>query len=634
MLLLAGWSVIGAGGSQGRAPRHASRSAIAKQQAALARLVARPIPSRDLYRLTDELRLRPPRPIPRVIRHSSPNYPVGHQDSFKVLSEDRNHYFVVHATIRAETPHLYIYIQDSVHVSAAGAQKAAQTFERSIYPTDRSFFGSEWNPGVDGDPHITCLVADLRGSGAAGDYSAEDEYPRRVNPYSNERERIDINAVATTPGDGSFDLTMSHEFQHMIHWHMHPHDNAWLNEGMSMLAEQLNKHAPAGEPGAFLYDPSTQLNSWSLSPASSVSHYGAAYLFLSYVYDRFGRGMIRDLLADRKYTDFELLDDVLRKRHIHETSLQLFKEWTIANYLNDRSVAGGIYGYKHFGDRVHVFKTETTPFSEQGSLPAYGTQYVVVNAPSGGQGARPGWAPFQLRFSAPTGLPVVGNGDRGPFWWSNRGDMSDTRLYRAVDLTKVHPGAQARVSLHFRTWYDIEKNYDYGYVEASTDGGKTWTALRGTHTTTANPNGASYGNGYTGVSKGWTAETVDLSRYAGRKILLRFQYVTDDEYNGQSWAVKDVTIPAIGFRDAYTGWHAQGFVPVSSNTLPSPWTVQLISYTDKGVTVSQLPISQADKGSILIDPAKQGLKKLVVVLFTAAPKTTVQTTYQLSAVSS
>jgi hypothetical protein len=478
---------------------------------------------------------------------------------------------------------------------------------------------------VDDDPHITCLVGDLRSSGAAGYFSAEDEYPRVVNPYSNQRQMVYNNSVATVPGDGSFDLTMSHEFQHMIHWHIHPHDNAWLNEGMSMLAEQLNGYPPTGEPSAFVYDPGTQLNSWSLSPASSVAHYGAAYLFLSYVYDRFGRGMIHDMLADRTYTDLELVDDVLRKRHIHETSLQLFKDWTVANFLNDRSVAGGIYGYKHFGDRVHVSKTETTPFSDQGSLPPYAAQYVVMTPPSGGHP----WAPFQLHFSAPTSIPVVGNNDHGPFWWSNRGDMSDTRLERTVDLRRVHQGS--RVSLHFRTWYDIETNYDYAYVEASTDGGKTWTTLRGTHTTTANPNGASYGNGYTGTSKGWLSETVDLSHYVGRRINLRFEYVTDDEYNGQSWVVKDVTIPEIGFRDTYTGWHTRGFVPVSLNALPSPWTVQLISYTDKGVSVSQFPLSQDNKGSVLIDPAKQGLKKLVAVLFSVAPKTTVQTTYQLSA---
>jgi len=44
-------------------------------------------------------------------------------------------------------------------------------------------------------------------------------------------------------------------------------------------------------------------------------------------------------------------------------------------------------------------------------------------------------------------------------------------------------------------------------------------------------------------------------------------------------------------------------------------------------------LSAADTGSVLIDPAKEGLTKLVVVAFTAVPKTTVKTSYTVSASS-
>lgn len=620
------------------AGKQAARTAPIHQSArTLEKLVAQPIPERNLYALTDELKLRPPRPIPHVIRRTSPNYPVGHQDSFYVLTEDKDRYFVMHATIRAETPHLYIYIQNSVKVPTAAVQKAANHFERSTYPTDRSFFGSEWRPGVDGDPHIICLVGDLKSSGAAGFYSAEDEYPRIVNPYSNQHEMVYINSTAMIPGDAGFNQTLAHEFQHMIHWHMHPHDNAWLNEGMSMLAEKLNKYPPQEEPSAFINNPDTQLNSWSLSGESSIAHYGAAYLFLAYLYDRFGRGLIHDLVADARYTDLELVNDVFKKHHIHETANQVFTQWVAANIIDDRSIAGGIYGYGELTQRVALQKKVTAPFSYQGAVPPYAAQYLEVDVPQGQK-------PFQLHFSAPTTVPVVAfqptaATGAAPFWWSNRGDMSDTRLERTVDLRHVrHATTMNRVAtlmnrvatLQFQAWYDIEKDYDYAYVEVSRDGGKTWDTLPGTHTTTSNPNGASYGNGYTGASQGWLAERVDLSRYAGQRIKLRFQYVTDDEYNGQSFAVKDITIPEIGFRDNFSGWRQDGFVPVLTNALPSGWTVQLISYTKAGVSVSKLPLSGA-RGSVLIDPATQGLKKLIVAVFTTAPKTTAQSTYQLSA---
>jgi len=581
--------------------------------------VAQPIPERNLYALADELKLHPPRRIAHVVRRVSPNYPVGHHDNFYVLAEDQNRYFVMHATIRAETPHLYIYVQDGINLSDAATQKAADTFERSIYPADRTFFGSEWRPGVDGDPHITCLVGDLRSSGAAGFYSAEDEYPRLVNPWSNQREMVYINSTALLPGDPSFNQTLAHEFQHMIHWHMHSHDNAWLNEGMSMLAEQLNHYPPVEEPSTFFERPDTQLNTWTLSGASSVAHYGGAYLFLLYVYDRFGRAVIHDIVTDKRYTDFELIDDVLKRHHIHQTALHLYSSLVIANLVNDRSVAGGMYGYKEVTQKASIQKVETAPFSFEGRVPPYAAQYVTINPPAGGR-------PFRLQFSAPSTVPVVSIAQNGPFWWSDRGDMSDTSLVRTVDLRRVR-----HATLRFQTSYDIEKDYDYAYVEVSTDGGTTWQTLPGLHTTTENPNGASYGNGYTGASNGWLTERMDLSRYAGRRIQLRFQYVTDDEYNGQSFVVRNISIPEIGFRDSYTGWQEHGYVPVGVNALPSHWVVQLVAYNANGVTVSSLPLLAHSHGSIVINPASQSLKKLVVAVFTSAPKTTVDSSYGLSA---
>ena len=613
------WSSASDAAPTQRAVHPAQHATMGPRSAALARIITQPLPERNLYALADELRLHPPRHIAHVIRRSSPNYPVGHRDRFYILSEDKNRYFTIHATIKAETPHLYIYFEDGLNVNQATVQKAADTFERSIYPTDRSFFGSEWTPGVDHDPHITCLFANLRSSAAAGFFSAEDEYPHLVNPWSNQRNMIYINAPDMAPGDPAFNQTVAHEFQHMIHWHMHPRDNAWLNEGMSMLAEQVNHYPPVSEPSAFFAMPTTQLNTWTLSGDSSVAHYGAAYLYLLYLYERFGRGLIHTIVADRKYTDFELIDDALRQRHIHQTALQIFTKWVVANVVNDRSVAKGIYGYSHIGDKVNVTRVESVPFSFSGSVPPYAAQYLSVTAPS---------KPFRLQFSAPSSVPVVSIAQSGPFWWGNRGDMSDTSLTRTVDLRRVHHAV-----LHFQTSYDIEKDYDYAYVEASTDGGKTWQTLPGSHTTTSNPFGASYGNAYTGDSKGWLAERVDLSAYAGRRILMRFQYITDDEYNGQGFVVKNITIPEIGFHDTYAGWQERGFVPVGANALPSQWVVQLVAYTANRITVSRLPL-HGQQGSVLINPASQGLKKLVVVVFTAAPKTTVGSTYQVSAVSS
>ena len=594
-----------------------SSTARARSSTALTTLLARPIPVRNLYALTDQLRLHAPHSIPHVIRNFSPNYRVGHQDKFWVLDEDHNHYFVMPATIRAETKHLYLYVQTGVQVNNAVMQRAAINFEKHIYPTDRSFFGSEWRPGVDGDPHITCLIGNLRSSGVGGYYSAEDEYPRLVNPYSNQREMFYINSGEANISDtSSFDLTLSHEFQHMIHWNVHPHENLWLNEGMSMLAERLNHLTPTSEPEAYLSSPTTQLTSWNQSASASVAHYGAAYLFLSYIYDHYGRGVIHDIVSDRRYTDFRLIDDVLQRRHIHTTAIHIFQQWIVANYLNDASVASGVYAYKGLPHTLSAQKTMTVPSSTDASVPPYAPRYIAMPSLQGQK-------PFRLRFAAPTTMPLIGTTGVESSWWSNRGDMSDTRLVRQVDLRRVH-----HATLQFQTWYDIEKNYDYAYVEASRDG-HTWTPLRATHTTRANPNGASYGWAYTGNSNNWTDEKLDLSAYAGHRMWLRLEYVTDEGYNGQGMLLKNISIPEIGFHDRFTGWKQQGFLPLTSNAVPISWHVQLISYGTSGVQVTSMPIS-GGHGSVLIDPSHGGVHKVVAVVYGGAPKTTRTAPFQLS----
>jgi hypothetical protein len=159
-------------------------------------------------------------------------------------------------------------------------------------------------------------------------------------------------------------------------------------------------------------------------------------------------------------------------------------------------------------------------------------------------------------------LQAQSEGD-GSFWWSGRGDSIDATLTRELDLSDVQ-----RATLTFRTWFDIERWYDYGYVAVSEDQGQTWQALSGRHTTTDDPLEISFGPGYSGRSGSgatprWVAERIDLSDYAGSTVLLRFEYVTDGGVNEPGWAIDDIAVPEIGFLDDSEadagGWQREGF---------------------------------------------------------------------------
>jgi len=132
-------------------------------------------------------------------------------------------------------------------------------------------------------------------------------------------------------------------------------------------------------------------------------------------------------------------------------------------------------------------------------------------------------------------------------WWGGKEVYLDAKLTLAtpLDLTDA-----TTVTLSFKTFYDIEEGWDFGFVQVSTDGGVTWTSLPGTSTTDQHDPDSFFVDempGYTGYSGGWLDETVDLSGYAGLSdVRLRFRYETDPAVLGMGWFLDDITITADG----------------------------------------------------------------------------------------
>jgi immune inhibitor A len=589
-------------------------------------LINAPMPVRNLYALTEHLRLNGHTPIPHVVNTRAPDYPIGHSDAFWVLNTDTDHYFQASATIVCETPHLYLYVQSGIRFDRAAACAAAHLFEDHIYPTDRHTFGSEWIPGVDDDPHITVFYGTVPGVG--GYYAGEDEYPRIVNRFSNQREILFINA-ANALGTAAFGSTLAHEFQHMIHWHMHPRDEAWLNEGASMLAQKINGYSVDGVDQAYARTPDVQLDAWS-DTTDVDAHYGAGFLWMDYLYERFGRSFIHEMLADHRYSSFPLVDDVLHKLGIKLTASQIFADWAVANTVNDRAALGARYGYRNtgihakplatFGDGALNYRARIHPYA-----PIYLSFSSLKRART-------------LSFHGTPTIPLIGAGQRAPFWWSNRCDFCDMTMTRPLDLRKTH-----KPVLAFSTWYDIEKNYDYAYVEVSNNSGLTWQTLPSAVTTKANPNGDNFGNGITGQSwrdraneHAWRQVRIDLSRYAGKRVLLRFEYITDDEYNGQSWAVRDIAV-----HDCWKGgvcttlwqdrvgdpaWTLHGFVPVMRNIVPNTWTLQLITFGRGAPVVHPILVDAAGNAHFTLG---RGGAHATLVVFSQAAKTTLTSSFHL-----
>jgi immune inhibitor A len=133
-------------------------------------------------------------------------------------------------------------------------------------------------------------------------------------------------------------------------------------------------------------------------------------------------------------------------------------------------------------------------------------------------------------------------------WWGGKADLAWNMLIREVDLTST-----SSATLDFMTWYAIEADWDFGFVQVSTDGGSTWTSLtdeEGRVTSEHDPEAAPWIvaslPGFTGLSNGWIHETFDLSAYAGESILLSFTYMTDWGTTLDGWFLDEINIVADG----------------------------------------------------------------------------------------
>jgi immune inhibitor A len=552
----------------------------------LAVLKSTNVPENDIYDLS--CRLRRMCNLPRTVPSDSIDRQVGEKQSFWVTNLDTNKNFQVNATLQYVTPHAYFWIEDGVKYKPEDLKALANAFENKIYPTNREFFGSEWNPGVDSDPHIYVLYAGGLGYSLAGYFSSADSYNPAAHAYSNAHEMFVFNSDNLSLGSQDTYGTLAHEFQHMIHWYQDRNETSWLNEGFSVLAEFLNDY-PTGFEYSFIRDPDLQLNDWSPDSWANGPHYGAGFMFTNYFLGRFGNEVTQTLVHD-PLNGLESVDNVLNQIDAYDplskqpiSADSLILDWMIANYLQDPGLADGRYAYSIYPNAPKASPTETIetcPHVGEYRVKQYGADYYRITCRG----------EYTLTFTGSIATRLLPEDPlSGEYaFWSNKGDESDMTLTRSFDLSAV----AGPITLSYWVWYDIEKDYDYVYLEVSEDG-QTWDILQTPSGTDEDPSGNSFGWGYNGLSEGWIKEEVDLSQYAGKSIQVRFEYVTDAAVNGEGLLLDDVEIPQIGyssdFENGDDGWLGAGFVRVK-NTLPQTFQLALISKGKAGTQVKTIPL--------------------------------------------
>ncbi len=571
------------------------------------------VPQRDLPALAQ--RLRGVEAIPSIVRETPYEYVIGQEEQFWASNDDTNQNFQVTAVLQYITPHLYVWIEKGVDVDLEARGASAERFENQTYPPNRRIFGSEWSPGVDSDVHLNILHVRNLGAGVGGYYSSADEYSRLAHEYSNEREMFYVNLDGVSQGGDYYDGLLAHEFQHMIHWHTDRNETIWLNEGLSELAAHQNGYDPGLGDLPYLAKPDLQLTFFDYK-VDGLAHYSQSYLFALYFLERFGEEAMRALVAN-KANGATGINAVLAQVAPGQTFETLFADWAAALYLDNPALDDGRYGYQSIDFRHPALAADlpagpSTP--TEASVHQFASDYIRVV----------GENPVTFVFTGTRQAPIVNTRAHSGefFWWSNQQDESDTTLTRAFDFTGL-PTA----TLEFWLWYDIEVDWDYAYLEVSADNGQTWEIIQTPHTTDHNPTGNGYGFGYTGLSGGgdaaeWIHESVDLGQYAGRPVLVRWEYITDDAFTRDGLALDDLSIPQLNYQDDFESpdpnWQAAGFIH-HNNTLPQEFIVQLLTL-GQPPSVQRLPLTEEGAGRWTI-PLSPEMSEAILIISGSTPVT-------------
>jgi len=568
-----------------------------------------------------------PAKIPAAPSKPVRTYQAGDTREFWVRDSSTREFNLITARLMLISNHAYFWQDvDSKALNAFNQDATAEDWVAagnsfdSSYERVRAVFGSEESLGLDGDPRLFVVHSDRVGQ-VGGYFSEADQLPAVVEAHSNEGQYFFIsNSLSLGIASEYYEELLAHEFQHMIHTNMDSDEEGWLNEGFSMLAQQVAGMRGDNWLSDYLVQPDQSLWQWSKSSAD----YGQSYLYLDYMYEQLGEDFIKALAANQTNGAVSI-DRTLDKFNSKRSADAFYTDAISAAFFNDPALQNGQFAYKipTLPNVLPSYQSDSLPTIFQGTVQQYGGVDILIFA-GDGKGT--------LNFSGDQRVKLVPadahSGDR--FWWSNRNDSTFATLTRRVDLTNT-----MTATLKYWAWYDIEEDWDYAYLLVSTDNGNHWTLVPATSSRETDPNGQNLGHGFSGLSgngneAAWIQETANLNAYAGKRILLRFAMQNNRSVNNSGFAVDDLSIPEIGWSDnAESGdkdWTSVGFVRIH-NRIPQVWSVRGVEQNKDGsIVVHDLDIKNGT-GKLEIDFSK--LNRLVVFIIGETRYTTLPASYQV-----
>jgi hypothetical protein len=391
-----------------------------------------------------------------------------------------------------------------------------------------------------------------------------------------------------------YESVFAHEYQHLLMNYIDQAEESWVNEGLSMYAEHVVGYSDATlGVDQFGFDayiacfqgfrllvtqynpspvpcggPANSLTRWGDQGTAKelLADYGNAESFMLYLRDRFGAALLEKLHRDGKHQGLASVKSLLDQVDKAPTLASVLHDYQLMTLLDSMLEQKGVSltgaNRKLISSkslRAGVNLLNPAAMSAVGAV-GNGADYLTLRGlglgPLDGKDLRSftfagdrGLPPVPVQWTVapgyplPTiaapvvpGLPQTPEFDAPPLptgsvLYSGNEPSTDASIVFETTVPAANP------LLTYTSVYNLEQDFDYGYTEVSTDGGKTYTPLAN-----ATSGQGPLGPGFTGSSPVPTPQVFDLSDYAGKKVLIAFRVVTDTNINMGGWAIDDITV--------------------------------------------------------------------------------------------
>jgi hypothetical protein len=305
--------------------------------------------------------------------------------------EQRN----INAVCKSVGNNCYVFIDIEINNPPSDKQinPLVNIFDTDFVPNFTSLYGPVPDE-FDNDPRIYILI--IPNEGWAGYFDPAHQMADSLvwqiwGKHSNQKEIIYMVHDAFP---NYSDLVLSHEFGHMLHWGRdhspEPPGNpvkywedTWIDEGFATFAsvyllENINQHDIYDNQAFFASYPDLSLINF-ITGAS----YNQVKLWMTFVWEHFEEGNFISTLINEQPNGIKGVVNTLGALGYTESFDEVFEQWIIANFLDNKNYLGGKYGYFHYNFPACLISTAHSQFPmgiKTGSVSSYAADYIMFSS--------------------------------------------------------------------------------------------------------------------------------------------------------------------------------------------------------------------------------------------------------------